>query len=226
MSTQPREALWQAGSPAYARILEHPFVRGLAEGTLPEPCFRHYALQDSLYLRDFGRGLATLAAAAPKDEYRALLCNHAANAVAVERALHAGFIAAWNLSGAERDVDASPTALLYSSFLVRAAAERPFIEGLAAFLPCYWIYLEVGRSLVARGSPHPLYARWIDTYADPAFAAVVEEVLAVYDAEAADAGAGTLENCAALFARAAELEWMFWDAAWRRETWPLATTPK
>lgn len=208
-------------------ILSHPFLLGLAAGDLPEACFQYYALQDSLYLRSFGKGLALLAARSPGDGDRALLCRHAATAVEVERSLHAGFLSSWNLSERERKAPASPTTELYSSFLGVAAAQAPFPVAVCAFLPCYWIYHDVGRVLHERGSPHPLYARWIATYADPAFGSVVQEMRGVCDRALASASAEEHRLARIAFQRASQLEWRFWDAAWRRETWepPLPDLP-
>ena len=56
-----------------------------------------------------------------------------------------------------------------------------FAEALGAVLPCYWIYWEVGKALLERGSPDPLYRRWIDTYGGEEFAAVVRAVLELTD---------------------------------------------
>jgi hypothetical protein len=58
--------LWESIGEVFARILAHPFLTGLTDGTLDEAAFRFYVVQDALYLRDFGRGLAVLGAKAPK----------------------------------------------------------------------------------------------------------------------------------------------------------------
>ena len=48
--------------------VRHPFVVALAAGTLPEPCFRHYLIQDYLFLVQFARayGLAAYKATHPQ----------------------------------------------------------------------------------------------------------------------------------------------------------------
>ena len=74
-----------------------------------------------------------------------------------------------------------PTTLAYTSYLLRSCHQGSFAEGLAAVLPCYWIYAEVGTALLARGSPDPLYARWIATYGGEEFGRIVADVLAVVD---------------------------------------------
>jgi hypothetical protein len=85
------EDLWTWIRPIYEAILAHPFLTGLAEGTLPEPCFRFYVVQDALYLRDFARALAVAAAKAPQDPWCELFAEHAKTALVVERALHESF---------------------------------------------------------------------------------------------------------------------------------------
>ena len=216
------DTLWLAAEPVYEKILAHPFLRGLGDGTLPEAAFRHYVIQDSHYLREYGRGLAALAARAPEDDDFMMFAQHAAGAIVVERALHEGFFKAWGLERAT--VLATPVAPAchhYTSFLMRVAHERPFHEALGAFLPCYWIYWEVGKRLVEAGSPNPLYQRWIATYAGGEFAALVRQVLEVVNRTCAGSRLTDEQRGAVTrnFVTGARLEWGFWDGAWRRETW-------
>ncbi|TVR54538.1 MAG: thiaminase II [Puniceicoccaceae bacterium] len=214
--------LWAAGEPVYRRILTHPFLKGLADGTLPKDAFRHYVIQDALYLRDFGRGLALLGARAERSEDLELFCNHAANAVAVERELHEGFFSGWGLTPEEvMATEPAPNCLLYTSYLMRVALERPYAEGLAAFLPCYWIYGEVGKELAKAGSPDPLYRRWIETYGGEAFDAVVRAVVAVVDRAGAAADPATRAAMELHYVRGVRMEYLFWDMGWSGQTWPV-----
>src|SRR5712692_2109448 len=117
-------------------------------------------------------------ARAPRDEWIIMFNEHAAEALRVERALHEGFFQEFGLSTA--DVAATPLAptnAAYTSYLLAVAYGRPFHEAVAALLPCYWIYWEVGKALERAGSADPLYARWIGTYASDAFGDVVRGVL-------------------------------------------------
>ena len=45
--------------------VDHSFVRGLGDGTLPRNCFRHYLVQDYLFLIQFARAYALAAYKAP-----------------------------------------------------------------------------------------------------------------------------------------------------------------
>ena len=216
------QRLWGAIEDVYGAILEHPFLAGLTSGELPREAFLFYVIQDAHYLRDYARALAVCAARAPGEADIQMFAEHAAGAIAVERELHAGFFADAGI--AEADVAATPmapTCLAYTSYLLASVYGGSFAEALGAVLPCYWIYQEVGTELARRGSPDPLYQRWIDTYGDPAFAATVGAVLEIVDRIGAEAGAAERERMAQIFEQGCLLEWMFWDAAWRLETWPV-----
>jgi thiaminase/transcriptional activator TenA len=182
--------LWAAMEPIYTAILAHPFVRGLTDGSLPREGFRFYAVQDALYLREFARALSVAAARAPEDDWIIMFNEHAATALRVERALHEGFFREFGLTpDAVAATPLAPTNQAYTSYLLAVAYGAPFHENVAALLPCYWIYWEVGKALERAGSPDPLYARWIATYASEDFGAVVRAVLGAVDAVAAGLGA-------------------------------------
>ena len=137
----------------FPAILKHPFLKGLGAGDLPEDCFRHYIVQDSLYLKDFGRGLALLGARSEDADAFRMFCQHADGALVVEQDLHKSFMKHWQMDA--RAPEASPSCQLYVDYLWRVACYRPYVEALGAFLPCYWIYEQVGKHLLEKGSPRP-----------------------------------------------------------------------
>jgi thiaminase/transcriptional activator TenA len=214
--------LWDSITGVYGQILAHPFVVGLGDGTLDRNAFRFYVVQDALYLRDYARALSVCGARAPAEGDVAMFNQHAAGALAVERELHASFLADFGLTAA--DVDATPMApanQAYTSYLLASVYAGSFAEALTAVLPCYWIYAEVGAHLVKRGSRDPLYQRWIDTYGGEEFAALVQAVRDLTDRVGADLGETELTRVFQRFATTSRYEWMFWDAAWRQERWPV-----
>ena len=216
------EALFQRIEGIYQRILAHPFVMGLTDGTLPEASFRFYAVQDALYLRDFARGLSLLAAKSPEDDTMIMFNKHAKNACVVERALHGSFFSEWSLTPeAVYATRLAPNNVLYTSYLLRVAYERPFYEGLGAFLPCYWIYSKVGQALKAQGSPVAIYQRWIDTYAGEEFAAVVAQVLSLVNGVAANLTSAQQERVAGHVVMTSRFEYMFWDMGYRQQAWEV-----
>ncbi|MDQ1733322.1 MAG: hypothetical protein QOK10_3481 [Pseudonocardiales bacterium] len=215
------DELWQHIQGIYAAILEHPFVTGLTDGTLPPEAFQHYVLQDAHYLRDYARALAITAAKATSEDEVVQFCQDAAGAILVERSLHADFISGFGLTEAQAAATAVlPTTLAYSSYLLRVAHQGSYAEAVAAVLPCYWIYARVGEALLTGSSKDPLYRRWIETYGGEEFQQIVQRVLDVVDRLGQDLSDRDRSAFIEHVVRTSQYEWMFWDAAWRREQWP------
>ncbi|WP_354641628.1 thiaminase II [Kitasatospora camelliae] len=216
------EELWSAIEPIYAEILAHPFIGGLTDGTLPRHAFRHFVVQDSHYLRDYARALAVCAARATSEEDVQAFADDAVGAIAAEQSMHADFLTAFGETAAQAAAEpVLPTTRAYTSYLLATVYGGSFAEAVAAVLPCYWIYARVGEQLLAKSSPEPLYARWIATYGDEAFQSVVRRVLDLTDRLGEEISPAEHRRMVEHFTTTSRYEWMFWDAAWRGETWPV-----
>ena len=73
----------------------------------------------------------------------------------------------------------------------------------------------------ARAAPANPYQAWIDTYAGEEFHTAVRATIAATDEVASDASLKLRERMHAAFTRATQLEWIFWDSAYRLERWPV-----
>ena len=205
------------------RIRTMPFNSELAAGTLNSDRFQFYILQDALYLAEYARALAIAGARSPEADGVAQFAKCAEGAIVVERALHEGFFARYGLT--QKDVAASepsPACLAYTSYLLAAACTQSYEGLIAALLPCFTVYREVGLDIAGRvqgGNPH---RAWIDTYADPIFGKTVDRVTAIVDRTAAATTPALRRAMLRAFVRSTQYEWMFWDSAYRREAWPVA----
>jgi thiaminase (transcriptional activator TenA) len=214
--------LFSSIQPIYQRILAHPFLLGLQDGKLSEDRFQFYVIQDAHYLKDFGRGLAILAAKSPKDEWMEMFAEHAKNAIVVERMLHEGFLKDWNLSLEDvNNVAVAPNTLLYTSYLMRIAYERDFSEILGAFLPCYQIYWEVGKELIRTGSPNPLYQKWIATYGGEEFGGLVQKVLEITDEVTQELPQSKKQIILGHYQMTSRFEYLFWDMGYKKQEWEI-----
>src|SRR5215813_8674921 len=189
------DELWRGIEPIYAAILRHPFLRGLTDGSLPRESFQFYAVQDALYLREFARALSLAGARAPEEAWIIMFNEHAAGALRVERSLHESFFKEFGLTTAD--------------------------VAVAALLPCYWIYWEIGKALERAGSRDPLYTRWIGTYASAEFGAVVQAVLDATNEIASRVGVEERQQMSRHFTTTSRYEWMFWHMGYTREGWPV-----
>jgi thiaminase/transcriptional activator TenA len=214
--------LWSRVEHVYAAILTHPFHVGLISGKLDDACFGYYVAQDVHYLRDYARALAILGAKAPDPTLTAMFTNHAAGTALVEGTLHDSLLAELGLD--VDDVYATPKApctAAYGAHLLAAVSQGSFAEGLAAVLPCYWLYQRVGDDLVAQGSPDPRYQKWINTYTGHEYPRIVADVLHLADEVGAEAGPAERQRAELNFVTTSRYEWMLPDAAYRREEWPI-----
>lgn len=219
------EHAWTSVAPWFTAILEHPFLQALTDGSLPEQVFARYLVDDSHYLIGYARALSALASRTAEPVAAAMLAGSAAQGVAVERELHASYLLPRGIDPQARDApEQSPTCSAYIGTLQALAAYAPVEVGLAGVLPCFRVYAEVGRAVLADAEQpdHP-YRAWIDAYADPAFDESVRAVEAHIDMLAAAATQERRDEMLAAYVRATRFEWMFWDAAWRGETWPSVT---
>ena len=184
--------------------------------------FKHYITQDAHYLIGFGRALTLAAAKAPNPDRIVQFAKSAEGAIVVERALHGSFFRQYGItSDVFAQTPLSPACHHYVSYLVATAYGEPYEVLLGALLPCFWIYAEVGRDIHARAAPDNPYRAWIDTYAGEEFHAAVRAMIAATDEVADDASPPLRERMQAAFTRATQLEWMFWDSAFRLESWPV-----
>jgi thiaminase (transcriptional activator TenA) len=214
--------LWDSIGDIYRAILAHPFITGLADGTLPAEAFAFYVVQDALYLQDYARALAAVGSRAPTSNAMQMFARHAADAVAAELELHATLLTELGISAGDlKRAEQAPTNRGYTAYLLATAHAGSYAEGVAAVLPCYWIYWEVGRELLRLGSPDPRYQRWISTYAAPEYGAVVASVIAEVDRIAPTVSSAERELMSRHFTTTSRYEWMFWQAGFTRESWPV-----
>jgi thiaminase (transcriptional activator TenA) len=214
--------LWESINDIYGAILAHPFITGLTQGTLPVESFAFYVVQDALYLQGYARALAAIGSRAPTSAAMQMFARHAADAVAAELELHATLLAELGIYADDiKRAEPSPTNLAYTSYLLATAHAGSYAEGVGVVLPCYWIYWEVGKELLRLGSPDPRYQRWISAYAAPEYGEVVAVVIEEADRIAPTVSVAERALMRRHFLTTSRYELMFWDAGYRRESWPI-----
>ncbi len=208
--------LWQSIQPIFQAILEHPFNQELMQGSLEVKRFQFYLQQDALYLNDFARTLALIAAKSGSSDRIVAFLNFAIGAVVAERELHEQY---FSLYGIQPTQEYAPGCFSYTHYLLSTAALGSYGEAIAAVLPCFWIYQEVGQFIHQKAQSSNPYQAWIDTYAGDAFAQVVQHAISITDQVAEAVTEQERKAMTAAFVRSSQLEWLFWDSAYRLETW-------
>ncbi|MET9342734.1 TenA family protein [Nonomuraea sp. NPDC003804] len=193
--------LHATGRPLLDAQLAHPTVVGIGRGDLEEKVFKSWLEQDWLFLHDYVRVFARLAWQAPAAHLGDLVdLAHTTyhDELSLHRSLSASFDA--DLDGARK----GPACAAYTAFLLESAAD--YAEGLAALYPCMWGYSTLGRILAENKPEEPRYRAWVDTYADPGFAALTERIAGMIDEAAPDLG-----RAKELFTEGMRHELAFWD---------------
>ncbi|OMH36823.1 bifunctional hydroxymethylpyrimidine kinase/phosphomethylpyrimidine kinase [Tersicoccus sp. Bi-70] len=217
------DGLWQRSTEVRREIDELEFIVRLADGTLPEPRFRAYLAQDAAYLQAYSRALSALADSSAPAHVRTFFARGAITAATEETVLHRQWLG--DDDGA--DLPIGPVTAQYIDFLLAHTGRESWQVGVAAVLPCYWLYAEIAATL-SRGleahrasapdpsSPaadgdHP-YATWLAAYDDPGFQDAAAACRALVDEAAATADEATRRAMTTAFLRACELERDFFAA--------------
>ena len=223
------QRLWDGAASMIGITEKHEFLVSMVNGTLAEENFRYYVIQDALYLTDYAecfRILARNSGVSQSDGYR--LMAFAKGAEEDEKELHRSFFKDWKITGAD-EAKAMPNTLLYTSYLLQVCSTRSHAEGLAAMLPCMWIYWHVGKCMLAlreelnkagNRKAVPAYDAWIDLYASEEFEKEVKDYIGLVDQAIADADDETIARMQDRFNMTCRLEHMFWDQAHSLMDWP------
>lgn len=206
------ELLRREAAPELESIYGLEFIRDLAAGTLREARFTYYLAQDAIYLNGYSRVLARASAMAPTEAAQLFWARSAQQCLEVESELHRSWL---NSRAVEPSL--GPVTKAYVDHLLAASTSGSYAVLVAAVLPCFWLYAEVGQTLhgefVDAGAPasHP-YAEWLRTYADEDFAQATREAIAMAD-DAGRRGSGD-ERAAmvAAFGQSCRFEVEFFDA--------------
>ncbi len=221
--TQFSEAAWQRTVGLRAAIDVLPFNTELTAGTLSRERFQGYIVQDALYLGQYSRVLAIAGVKGPDGATLQAFGRCALEAVAVEQALHERYLKEFGVDPAYlADAEPSPDCLGYTSFLLATAYHDPWEVLVAALLPCFWIYWDVGTRIAKRAGAANPYRAWIDTYADEGFGEAVRTVIDITDRAASATTPAVQSRMMTAFVRCTQYEWLFWDGAYQLRTWPVA----
>ena len=202
---------------------EHPFVRGLGDGSLAPEIFRFYLEQDYLFLIDYAKVFAWGVVKSPDLTTQAEFAKLCAETLGVEMELHRSACAEFDLTPA--DLEAAKPAQVtqgYTGHLLSVAAGGSLAEIVAAVLPCQWGYAEVARHLKAAGLPaEPRYRKWIEMYASDEFDAYGAWLRSMLESLAPYCSGEERARLVDHFHNSSRWEYLFWEMAWRREMWAV-----
>ncbi|WZH38514.1 MAG: bifunctional hydroxymethylpyrimidine kinase/phosphomethylpyrimidine kinase [Microbacterium enclense] len=200
---------WDATASTRADVDACAFVRGLASGDLDRDAFTWYLGQDLLYLREYARVLARAAALAPTVDQQRFWATASVSCLEEEAALHQSHVDPADLAPAASTLD-------YTDHLHAASATGSYAVLVAAILPCFVLYTDIGARRRGTFAPDHAYADWLTAYGDETFAASSATAAGITDAAARTASAADRAAMAAAYDRSMALELAFFEAPLRR----------
>jgi len=206
---------------AWSDYVDHAFVRRLADGSLPEPCFRHYLVQDYIFLVHYARAFALgVYKGGTVGEMRYALAG-VEGILGTELQLHLGYCRSWGLDeAAVLATPEDPRNMAYTRFVLECGQAGDYLDLMVALAPCALGYAEIGRRLLAdpgtKRAGNPFWS-WIESYGGPTFQELAADSCRQLDLAAerrigADfAAAPRITSLEATVEAATRLEVGFWD---------------
>lgn len=211
VETSHLNVLLEGSLPVYQKILNLPFILELTKGTLSAKRFANYIQQDALYLVDYARALLLIAAKANSASEIVSFIKFAEGAIVEERALHEYYLKGYEI---DLNVSKNNACFAYTHYLISTASTQSIEESVAAILPCFWIYRDVGNHIHRHSVINNPYEKWISNYANEEFARLVDEALLIADEMYTQASVSTQHAMRKTALQSSILEWRFWDDAY------------
>ncbi|SHN59205.1 thiaminase II [Desulfovibrio litoralis] len=218
MSLLFSEEMFSKVEPILDKIYNHQFVKELCDGTLAKEKFVYYMQQDSLYLVDYTKALALVAAKSYSEQDISLNLDFAQGALLAERSLHEEYFTEFSVVTV---LEKMPACFAYTSYLLNIAALDSVHESMAALLPCFWIYNEVGKHILKQAKPNNPYQKWINTYSGGEFEKVTLQAIDYTDKLAKETTGLLNERMKNAFIKSCKMEYYFWNDAYNLTSWAV-----
>jgi thiaminase/transcriptional activator TenA len=210
-------ALRSESDEIWDRIYAHPFLLEIEDGTLPDDKLLYYFIQNVFYIEMAVRFSAEASAKADDGAAREL-CFGLFEFGREELARQRDYVR--ELAGGEPDWEPAPTSFAYTRHLMTLAAYGGAEDLIVGLMPCEWTYDEFSHRL-APIVKHPLHRQWLQTFAGPEHDELSVRYKAVVDDITERAWPSRREQLSGIFKTSSRYEWMFWEMAYTKESWPV-----
>lgn len=212
------DRLLAAAKPIWDRYHDHPFVKGIEDGTLDKEKFRYYILQDYLYLEEYAKVFAIGVAKAESLEMIRLFAGYINVLTDGEMDIHRGYMGELGITQEELDsTERAIDNLSYTSYMLRVAYEETQVEILAAILSCAHSYEMIAKRIIENNPDsvnHPFYGEWIKGYASDAYTKENVTLMAHLDRLTENYTEAQIQHLIDIFVISSRYEEKFWDLSW------------
>lgn len=217
------ERLFKTVEPIWNSYLEHPFVKGIGEGTLEKEKFIHYMKQDYVYLIEYSRVFAIGSAKANDLKTMTMFANLLHGTMNYEMDLHREYAQKFGISHEELEAtEPSATMTAYTSYMLSQAQLGGVENAVAAVLACAWSYNWIGKELATwpGALEHELYGNWVKMYSSEGFTKIANDCIELINEIAKEKSEEELKRLEEIVVNTSRFEYMFWDMANNVSMWP------
>lgn len=218
------ERIWKRVEPIWSSYLEHPFVKGLGDGTLSNEKFQHWLKQDYVYLIEYAKLMAIGSAKSRDLSTMSTFANLLHGTLFMEMDLHRKFAASFGISSDELEAtDSAATNTAYTSYMLNHAQRGGAEHVVACLLACAWSYNFIGKSLAEKGglSQSNPYHAWVETYSGEEFTDLTNDAIRLMDELTEGKPEAELAELEEIIVKTSYYEYMFWDMCENLETWNI-----
>ncbi len=197
----------------------HPFVQGIADGSLPLESFQHYLKQDYLFLIHFARAYALAVVKADNIDDMRVASAAVNGTLNTEMSLHLKYCEQWGLT--EADIINQPEAranMAYTRYVLERGMSGDILDLYTALSPCSVGYAEIGQRLIndpatkREGNP---YLSWIECYGSEEYQeSAGRQVEFLGKLASSRFNQNRMDSLCQTFREATRLEVGFWDMGW------------
>ncbi len=204
--------------------MNHPFIRGLGDGTLNRLKFENYLIQDSLYLKEYGKIYAHIFILANNISDLQFLHKCMGVIIADETNMHTKYLQDYNLDVYKIDqmeinfkVKMKSATREYLDYMFSFIKKGDIKEIFISILPCTIVYEYIGKSLARKYSDKiedNYYRPWIEAYAGENFEEFARRSLEFLDSICMGIEKKKENKLIEIYLKACEFEMNFWDMSY------------
>ena len=214
------QRLYEAAKPIWQACHDHPFVKGIGDGTLDQEKFQHFLLQDYLYLFDYAKVFAWGVVKAKDPELMRFFSANVDAILGGEMKTHRAYMAKLGITEDQVfQVKPALSNLSYTHYMLAVAAAGSPAEIVASILACSWSYAEIGTRLaqLPGAADRPFYGEWVRGYSSEEYQSTNDALVARMDQLARGCTEEEYRRLEDIFVACSKYELGFWEMAWRLE---------
>lgn len=214
------EELYESVKDIWESYYEHPFVKGIGEGTLEVDKFKFYMIQDYIYLLDYAKVYALGVVKADTEEVMQGFSSMVNAILNGEMSIHRSYMKRLGITSEEiKASKASITNLSYTHYMLAVSHNGTLKELAVSLLACMWSYMEIGKNLskIPGSTEHEFYGEWVRGYISEGYKKDTYWIIDLVDELSKNMDNHQKERLKEIFINTSKYEYMFWDMVYNKE---------